>query len=68
MTDHIVLSEFPSHGARRGFDEFAELYNASLSTLDPDDCTLRSKSATATTWTNRVVSLPAPRWNRTATC
>jgi large repetitive protein len=54
-TNHIVISEFASRGAVSAFDEFAELYNPTAAAIDISGWKLQTKSATATSWTDRVV-------------
>jgi predicted extracellular nuclease len=55
VTNHIVISEFASRGTASAFDEFVELYNPTAAAIDISGWKLQTKSATATTWTDRVI-------------
>jgi large repetitive protein len=55
LTAYPVISEFAPRGAGGGFDEFIELYNPTNADVDLNQWRLQTKSATATTWTDRVV-------------
>lgn len=54
-TNHPVISEFSSRGAASAFDEFCEIYNPTNADIDLNQWRLQTKSAAATTWTDRVV-------------
>jgi cysteine-rich repeat protein len=54
-TDHVVISEFSPRGPGGGFDEFVELYNPTTQAIDLSGWKLQTRSATGTSWTDRVV-------------
>ncbi len=54
-TAYPVISEFSSRGATSAFDEFIEIYNPTFADIDLNQWRLQTKSATATTWVDRVL-------------
>ena len=55
---HVVIGEFSTRGPSSAYDEFAELYNPTMSAIDIGSWKLQYKSASGTTWSDRAV-LPA---------
>ena len=55
VTNNPVISEFSSRGATTAFDEFVELYNPTFNDIDLNQWRLQTKSATGSTWIDRVV-------------
>jgi hypothetical protein len=54
-TNHLVISELATRGASSAFDEFVELYNPTNADVNLNQWKLQTKSATGTTWTDRVI-------------
>ena len=54
-TAYPVISEFSSRGATSAFNEFIEIYNPTFADIDLNQWRLQTKSATATTWVDRVL-------------
>jgi hypothetical protein len=54
VTNHIVLSEVAALGPQGASDEFVELYNPTNADVDVSGWILQYRSATGTTWNNKV--------------
>lgn len=54
-TAHVVISELATRGASTAFDEFVELHNPTNADITMNQWKLQTKSATGSTWTDRVI-------------